>query len=202
MGCYECEKKGHERDHHKHHHENEVSESRNQRNCVAGVVKGIVKAQRHAEEVEEDTCLTGCDRSIDDLLSPREEDRHRRINDTIPFMLFCKDDCKAFFGSGVRRRHHHFKCVESPVFKAKSFVDGSSNCVRLELLLPVRGEHHHGEHGEAHEAHSGHDHCKKDVCDFFKDGVRNFRGTGICITVDLDCFCGISCLDPVRLDRD
>ncbi len=178
-------------------------------NCVADVVRGIVRAQRRALEAEEDTCFTSCDRSIEELLSPFEENRERLRHNTIPFILFTKKG-KPFTGVGVRRERdrrsdrHVFECIESPIFRAKSFVDGDENCVRLELLKPVRGrrhdhdhdhDHDHGHHGE-HEEHGKH-HEHEDFCDFLPRNTRNFRATGICITVDLDCFCAISCLEPI-----
>ncbi|RDY71431.1 hypothetical protein DXT76_07550, partial [Halobacillus trueperi] len=37
----------------------------------------------------------------------------------------------------------------------------------------------------------------KQVCDYFPgSSIRNLRATGVCITVDLDCFCSITCLEP------
>lgn len=183
--------------------------------CVKDVVRRIIKAQRRAVEAEEDTCLTSCDQSIGELISPFEENRRRLRHNTIPFILYCKHTCKPFIGSGVRReRHgrdgrHVFVCEESPIFRVKNFMGSNEDCVRLEILLPV--EHHghreHDRHGDQSELsgkeerhHHGHSKdCKgSTVCDFFPDRrIRDFRATGICITVDLDCFCAISCLDPI-----
>lgn len=167
--------------------------------CVKDVIRKIIRAQRRAVEAEEDTCFTSCDRSIEELLSPFEENRERLRHNTIPFILFCKGNCKPFVGAGVRREHsrrserEEFECFESPIFRAKSFVNGNEDCVRLELLVPVRHRRNH-EHEEEHS----HEHCKgQSVCDFIPERTRNFRATGICITVNLDCFCGISCLDPI-----
>lgn len=161
-----------------------------QGDCIVNIVKDIVKAQHRAVEAEEDSCFTGCDRSIADLLSPAEDNRDRFRHNTIPFILTCKGNCKPFVGSGVHRvrrgNRDFFDCVESPIVRAKSFVRGSDTCVRLELLVPV-GE------GEHHDHHSNHG----SVCDFIPKNTRNFRATGICITVDLNCFCGISCLSPI-----
>lgn len=171
--------------------------------CVRDVVRRIIRAQRRAVEEEEDTCFTSCDRSIDELISPFEENRERLRHNTIPFILFCRGNCKPFIGSGVRRRRHResdrhfFECVESPIFRAKKFVN-DGNCVLLELLKPVEDRRHprHEEHRGEHEHHERHE--RKTVCDFFPDhDIRNFRATGICITVDLNCFCGISCLEPI-----
>src|SRR5699024_4516719 len=115
---------------------------------------------------------------------------------TIPFMLTCRNTCKTWIGAGFcghggdSGRHGHFECIESPIFKVKGFVGRDSDCVRLELLLP---EHHggDGDHG-GEDYHGG---CAGEVCNMI--GYRYFKnlvGTGVCITVNLNCFCGISCL--------
>src|SRR5699024_7736000 len=139
-------------------------------------------------------------------LSPSRHRRHHR-HTTIPFMLVCKDSCSTFYGSGfINRghgRHGRFECVESPVFKVRGFVGGSDNCVRLELLSPVHHRHHHHDDDERdYEDDVGGSRggcgCKGSVCSFFNNReFDNFCYTGVCITVNLDCFCGISCLDPV-----
>lgn len=177
--------------------------------CVTDVISEIIRAQRRAHDAMEDTCLTSCERSIDDLLSPSVENRRKPKHNTIPFILFSKDSVKPFIGSGIvkeKRRssnRHSFKCIESPIFRAKSFVDRDQNCVRLELLKPVGDRRHHNR-GDSRPGstshHQGHrDTCNRHtVCDFFpaKD-IEDFIATGICITVDLRCFCGITCLDPI-----
>lgn len=181
------------------------------RNCVKNTVRQILRAQHRAVEVDEFRCETSCEESIERLLSPLREIERRRRPTTIPFMLVCKDGCKQFIGSGFVRRehrgHHVFRCVESPVFKVRGFERGSGNCVRLELLLPVKDKHHKkgvgkendgmGEEFDSLGSHSSH-HKGKRPCDFFGGhDIRTFRHTGVCITVDLDCFCGITCLDPI-----
>lgn len=190
MGCSNCDNRG------------RSGGSVKGDNCVTDVIRGIIHAQRRAAEAEEDNCVTGCDRSIEELLSPFEENRDRPRHNTIPFILFTKEG-KPFTGVGVRQDHDgrsdrsFFDCIESPIFRAKSFVDRDENCVRLELLTPVRDRRD----GPAQEGdrHGKHGHCQDehDFCDFLPRHTRNFRATGICITVDLDCFCGISCLDPI-----
>lgn len=175
--------------------------------CIRDIVKRIVNAQLEAAEEGTRGCVTSCEQSIEDLLSPCREKRPSRYT-TIPIMLFCKENCKPFVGSGfvIRNRdgsrRSHFECLESPVFKVKSFVRGSNNCVRLELLLPVSGRRGGGSHkheGEQIEEIGHHDHHPKgSFCDQFGSRrIENFRETGLCITVDLNCFCGITCLDPI-----
>jgi len=165
-------------------------------NCVKDVVRRILDAQREVAGGGLHDCDTSCDRSIDELLSPSRGERGRFT--TIPFMLICKDKCKTFYGAGFRghgaemERRGRYECIESPVFKVQGFVRGSNNCVRLELLLPVYRRRDGDNDQRRH-----HDSCGSDVCNHFGHHIiENWRHTGVCITVDLDCFCGISCLDP------
>jgi len=152
-------------------------------NCVEDVLEGILKAQR---KVKKDDCKTSCQHPIDDLL--REDKKPKK--DTIPFILYCK--CKPFKGSGVTKYHCHskhskFKCIETFVFKVK---DIKRDCAVLELLAFKED-------------------CKKSSDDkgFYTPCeqidhkyVDDLMGTGICITVDLNCFCAITCLPALKLD--
>lgn len=159
--------------------------------CVCSVVKRIVDKQDLVGDNGND-CSTGCDRSIHQLLAGNTGP----VNTTIPFILYCDGTCEAFVGSGVfqaasgAHSGSFFGCVESPIFRAKQFVKGSDCCVRLELLLPVAGD-------------CAVPVCPVDnagnVCPFFptEDPITDFQATGICITVDLKHFVGITCLDPI-----
>lgn len=165
--------------------------------CIKDTVKKIIDAQRKVAGVDTVTCRTSCEQSIDDLLSPSHHHRPTR-HTTIPVMLF--DGCgKTFVGSGFVRseagnRRSHMKCIESPVFKIKGFTSRSMNCVHVEILLPV--------YSRGSDSNTTIDDCydgkKHGACHHFDDRpIRNFRSTGLCITIDLDCFCGITCLDPI-----
>lgn len=160
-------------------------------NCVRDVVRGIVVAQNEVNNNNDGCCSTSCERSIEELLSPSTNGNMNRPT-TIPFILYCKGDCDAFIGSSVYRSqigqsgNFAFNCVETPIFRAKQFVDDSEDCVKLELLQPVT------------EGGSAPGDSPESVCDFFPgNSIRDFQATGLCITVDLDCFCSIACLDPV-----
>lgn len=155
--------------------------------CVCDIVKNIVKAQDEAANMY--SCPTSCNRSIHQLLS--QGNNNGPQNSTIPFILYCKDSCKPFVGSGVSRisndNEPFFECVESPVFRAKKFVKRNNCCVRLELLLPV---------SEGCKVL----HCDDtSVCSFFsrEHPVTDFLATGICLTVDLNNFFAITCLDAI-----
>lgn len=157
--------------------------------CVCDVVQQIVAAQDAV--IDNDCCTTSCERSIQQLLSPQVTPV---TNTTIPFILYCKD-CEPFIGSGVFEEqlgatpNTFFDCVETPIFRAKQFVEGSECCVQLELLLPVT---------EGGVAPGPTNDSVSDVCRFFPgNSIRDFRATGICLTVDLNCFCSIACLTPI-----
>ncbi|SEA20758.1 spore coat protein Z [Thalassobacillus cyri] len=158
-------------------------------NCVCETVREIIKAQDEVAGVGDDCCDTGCEQSIRDLLSPVGNGNGPT---TIPFSLICKGDCEPFIGRSVVFRevgmsdNATFNCVETPIFRAKKFVDEDECCVQLELLVPVtQGQSTPGPGGD-------------DFCAYFPgNSIRNFVASGLCITVDLDCFCGIACLDPV-----
>lgn len=163
--------------------------------CVKDTVHQIVRAQREAAEKDTVTCLTSCERSINDLLSPKKDSRRRHT--TIPFMLICKNSCNYFIGRGVVKRWVNgarvFECLESPVFKARGFAKGSNSCVKLELLMPISND-------TAVEPEP--DGCSP--CKFFPTNdaaVNGFRETGVCITVDLNSFNGIACLDPITPEK-
>lgn len=163
---------------------------KHQKDCVCDVVRDIVAAQ-DAVITNDHCCSTSCEQSIEQLLSPQAE---ANGNTTIPFILYCKD-CTPFIGSGVfqgqlgQSGNTFFGCVETPIFRAKKFVEGSDCCVKLELLLPVT---------EGGSTPGQTDRVVSDVCRFFPGrSIRDFQATGICLTVDLNCFCSIACLDPI-----
>lgn len=156
--------------------------------CVCDVVQNIVQAQNN---VRNNSCSTSCSQSIQQLLSPQSRNR---VHTTIPFILYGKDN-KPFIGSGVIEEqlggsgNTFFECVETPIFRAIQFVPGSNCCVKLELLLPIT---------EGGATPGPTENCDSKVCNFFPGrSIRDFQSTGICITVDLNCFCGITCLNPI-----
>lgn len=163
--------------------------------CVCNKVRDIVAAQDEvAGNNDGRSCSTSCDRSVADLLSPPGNGNRNR-NTAIPFALYCKGACGPFVGSGVYQASagangSYFGCAESPIFRARSFVEGSDCCVTLELLLPATADGTTpGPVGDGQSA----------LCPFFPGtAITDFQATGICITVDLHNFHSITCLDPVR----
>lgn len=169
--------------------------------CVCGIVREIVRAQDEVAGANANGCCsTGCDQAIRNLLSPIAANGNGNGPTTIPFALYCKGDCEPFIGSGVFSAPvggsgmTALRCVKTPIFRAKKFVDKDKDrekdkcCVQLELLLPITmGGSTPGPSGDGTQ-----------ICDYFPgNSIRNLQATGICLTVDLNCFCGIVCLDPI-----
>ncbi|RKQ32642.1 CotY/CotZ family spore coat protein [Oceanobacillus halophilus] len=148
-------------------------------NCVADILRDIVDAQ---DDIVENCCDTGCEQSIADLLG--DTDTGNGL-DTVPIILYCAGDCKPFKGFGAERKVKNGEfgmhpLVASFIFRVKSVDD--DNCAVLELLL---------KDGET----CGCDDLK-DPCD---QSTHDLEATGICITVDLDCFCHVTCLPAISV---
>jgi Spore coat protein Z len=165
-----------ENDHHEHHE-----------GCVGDVLKAILHAQERAKK--QDDCHHSCKESISDLL----EEKKRPKKNTIPFLLFC-GDCEPFKASGVKvvKNHHtkkkKFACISSFIFKIKDLNDG---CAILELLTFQPDRSCNSDHKQIQKSP-----CTP-CCQINHKDVDDLMGTGICITVDLSCFCAISCLPAV-----
>ncbi|GAA0301444.1 spore coat protein Z [Gracilibacillus halotolerans] len=146
-------------------------------NCVADVLRLIADRQ---DDVEDQNCSVSCMRSINELVSPAITSN---VN-TVPFILYGKDNTP-FTGYGanvVSNGSPTFDCVSTFIFRV-SEVSEDDSCAVLELLeigTPVANT--------------------DNPCDQIGgEEVEDLSRTGICITVDLDCFCGVSCLPPVAL---
>lgn len=172
--------------------EESVNHCVKEEDCIKNVIKRIIKAQDKAI----DDCAVSCESSIQQLLRGHDETELKPAHTTIPFVLFCSHTCRPFIGSGIFQSPPDqadctfFGCVESPVFRAKRFVDNSDHCVSLELLLPVTDDC--DVPGAATDSH-------ENICSFFpkNDPVTDFMATGICLTVDLNSFNAITCLNPI-----
>lgn len=155
-----------------------VSCNHHSANCICHTLKGIVLAQSSRKKDDHILCH--------DFHSPLEV---RTNIDTIPIMLLCKGTCEFFIGSGVFHTHEAIECFKTPVFRVSKVIEDDHDqcCVELELLQPQ---------GKNGGIPSCHDH---DVCSFFSDKkIEKFIRTGVCIVVDVGCFCGIECLPPVK----
>ncbi|WP_163538413.1 CotY/CotZ family spore coat protein [Gracilibacillus sp. YIM 98692] len=150
----------------------EVSPARDN-NCVCDVVEAIADAQ---DDVLDQHCDISCARSIQNLVSPVAGNGL----DTVPFILFDKKG-KPFKGVGVEVQQNGsptFECVESFIFRVNKVDDC---CAVLELLI------------FDDETDPCHDPCQQ------LGKVEDLERTGICITVDLNCFCAITCLPAVSV---
>lgn len=148
----------------------------NSGNCVVDVLKDIVDAQR---DVQEFCCNTSCEQSINDLLGETDNSNGK---DTVPVILYCKDGCKPFKGFGADRKGNDGigKIEASFIFRVKRIDD--EGCAVLELLLAPEQPCGYGE--------------LKDPTD---QRTKHLQATGICITVDLHCFCHVTCLPAISV---
>ncbi len=144
----------------------------NGENCVCDVVHAIADAQDNVVEME---CDVSCARSIQDLVSPVR----RNGLDTVPFILYDKKG-KPFKGFGTEVSGGRFECFSSFIFRVNEVDDC---CAVLELLV-----------------FDNNDKTCGDPCEQLdNEKVEDLQRTGICITVDLNCFCAITCLPAVSV---
>lgn len=150
-------------------------------NCVCNVLRAIVEAQNQISPLEE-FCETSCERSIQQLVGGVQAANEF---DTIPVILYC--GCDPFLGFGVgpsEQGNQKQRCVATFYFRV---VDVDNNCcATLELLESGMGEGNNIPQNPCQQLMQG-------------GGEGSFTGTGICITMDLSCFCGVTCLNPVAL---
>lgn len=137
--------------------------------CVCDILKEISRAQ---SDVVENCCDTSCERSISDLLGETED---RNGLDTVPVILYCKDSCKPFKGYGAHSNNIG-NVVSSFYFRVKSVDDDC--CAVLELLRDASCD-------------------SKNPSNPIDQKTNNLRTTGICMTVDLNCFCHVTCLPAI-----
>lgn len=152
--------------------------------CVIDILKDIVDAQN--DVIHE--CMTSCEQSIADLLG---DTGGGSGFDTVPVILYCKEGCKPFKGYGSKRSGDECEIKGSFFFRVKSVDD--DGCAVVELLFA--DHHHHGNVGGTDESSDGyHHHHRFDPNSPADQSCRNLRASGICITVDLNCFCHVTCL--------
>ena len=170
-----------------HDHE-ESDDHGHHESCVGEVLEAILHAQEKAKRKHNEHHSCGKE-SISELL----EEKKRSQKNTIPFILF-NEDSEPFKASGVtivKNRHtdkKKFSCISSFIFKIKDLNDG---CAVLELLT-FKPECRSNNDQKS----SGKNPCSP-CCQIDHKDVDDLVGTGICITVDLSCFCAISALPAV-----
>lgn len=170
--------------------------------CVCDVVRRIVVAQNKVAP-DSECCNTSCEDSIEKLLSPNSTTSPQPT--TIPIMLYCTSTCDPFVGKGIKKSYAdcnngYFFPVESYVFRAKDFVEGSYCCAVLEILSPYYGDHSSCSNKPKiykHTKHPSDSPYDKWMKDNKKKSIKNFVATGVCLTVNLNKFIGVACLDPI-----
>ena len=138
-------------------------------NCVCDILKEIANAQ---QDVVENCCDSSCEQSISDLLGETEV---RNGLDTVPVILYCKDGCKPFKGYGAHPDNIG-DIKASYYFRVKKVMKDC--CAVVELLRDPQCDSRN----------------PKDPVD---QKTKRLRTTGICITVDLNCFCHVTCLPAI-----
>lgn len=162
------------------------NERRPKDQCVCAVLRAIADAQDQVSSKSD--CDVCCERSIKELLSGVSP---TTPPNTIPVILYC--GCEPFLGTGVAitkrisegKGSFDFDCVQTFVFRVTS-VDNNC-CATIELLHTVNECGHPIKPSE-------------NVCSQFGTHAKNFKRTGICITVDLNCFSAVTCLEPITLE--
>ncbi|HLS61461.1 MAG TPA: CotY/CotZ family spore coat protein [Virgibacillus sp.] len=138
-------------------------------NCVCDVLKEIARAQNDIVDI---CCDTSCEQSINDLLGETEV---RNGLDTVPLILYCKDGCKPFKGYGAHPDNIGH-VISSFYFRVKTVDDDC--CAVIELLRDP--------------------HCdSRNPSNPIDQKTKHLRATGVCITVDLNCFCHVTCLPAI-----
>jgi hypothetical protein len=155
--------------------------------CIKDKLAAVLKAQKKAENK---SFYNQCDYFIEQLVS-----RKSSMKNTIPFILY--KDSEPFKATGFRTSHTNscsdtLVCVNTFIFK---IVDIKEKCAVLELLefKPYPGMKPTGVPTKTFD--------KLPSACFQGEGehIKDLQGTGICLTVDLDCFCAITLLPPVYI---
>lgn len=150
-------------------------------NCVCDVVRAILDIQNQGIN-EECECPTNCFlEPLGGLVSPA-----RTTADTRVFMLLTKDGTpfKAFF-----RENGSPDCTcFSVFFRVEDVFDGC--CATLRVLEPLTSDNKEVQIISDH----GSEVNLKSICK-----VTKFAATNSCVTVDLNCFCGVQCITDVFL---
>ncbi|WP_017379410.1 CotY/CotZ family spore coat protein [Paenisporosarcina sp. TG-14] len=150
--------------------------------CICDVVRAIKDIQDAVVDNDCPECPTNCFlEPLGGLVSPARQQADTRV-----FMLLTKDGTpfKAFFRDND---YHDCDCF-SVFFRVEDIFDGC--CATLRVLEPV--DRNKKEVNLINDC--GTKLNLKKICE-----VRNFRLSDSCITVDLNCFCGIECVADVFL---
>ncbi|MGM9987281.1 MAG: CotY/CotZ family spore coat protein [Bacillaceae bacterium] len=167
-------------------------------NCVAEVVNHINDMQEAVQEDE--SCPTGCLNPLGGSM------RSFKPVNTRPFILFTKEGFPFSIFTNIEKTNQETQLgvdCATQVFRVES-VDG--NCATLRGLVIEQvskdgdGDKNNSQYNYNYNYSSSNNDKNKfvDVCDALADPFNNrIRGTNACVTVDLDCFCSIQCLNTL-----
>lgn len=164
-----------------------------ERECLL-VLKSILEAQ---DKVSRHHCETSCNQSINELLG-KQKKMHKN---TIPFILYGSEN-KPFEATGVTTYNcdccdkEKFLTVNTFILKIKEI---KGHCAILELLT-FKSNHHESGAGSESCLHAHEDSCSPS-CQLDGKNVKDLTGTGLCLNVDISCFCAITCLPAVWLKK-
>ncbi|WP_246569927.1 CotY/CotZ family spore coat protein [Lentibacillus saliphilus] len=155
--------------------------------CVCQTFRKIVHAQQKVSQNK----TTGCEQSIAQLRSHKKRDDQSHT--TVPFILYCKD-CRPFIAEAVYKRpiedypdETYYDVLCTPFLKAKKFIGQQRCCLQVELLCPVNAN--------GYSVATDGNRLSDFMCDDTPFKTIQFRETGICLTLDLDHFSAVQCLD-------
>ncbi|MER1955767.1 MAG: CotY/CotZ family spore coat protein [Solibacillus sp.] len=149
--------------------------------CVCEVVRAILEIQNAAVQDECSTCTTNCFlEPLGGIVNPA-----RSSADTRVFTLLNKDG-SPFFAT-FSSTSDEPPCV-SIYFRVEDIFDGC--CATLRVLVPE------DDNGRTVDLlnNDGTAISFRDVC-----RVTRFVASDSCVTVNLDCFCAVQCIDDVDL---
>lgn len=149
-------------------------------NCVCNVLKEIARVQA---DVVSPNCDTSCDQSITDLLG---ETDNRGSLDTVPLILYCQDGCQPFKGYGAKKKEIG-NVQASYYFRVEKVMD---DCCAVVELLRDPTDTAGSSDGKGRKN-------PQNPIDPIDQKTNNLKSTGICITVDLKCFCHVTCLPAI-----
>jgi hypothetical protein len=161
--------------------------------CLKETLEKILYAQKKVKDKQEhNPCEISCNQSINELKYPSCNE----LKNTIPFILYC-NACEPFKVEGVTTfldpclKKERFYCFTTFIFKIKAL---KGDCAVLELLK-------FDSHGKCVSDNSScSDRCIcSPCCQLHCKEIDDLIPTGVCIKVDLSCFCAIQCLPAVSL---
>lgn len=171
------------------HKKDDGKKPKHYKNCVEDVLEAILYAQEEAEK--HNHCHTSCKQSIEELLGEKKKIK----KNTIPVILYC--GCHPYKGTGVTTYTCHskktkFKCIDTFIFKVK---DIDKECAVLELLVFKSDLKSNKDRDGKCQSNDKQSACSQ----IDHQDMSDLVGTGICINVDLSCFCAITCMPALYL---